>query len=148
MKKTSVLCVLSALVLGACDDYIDITRYSGYVQNCYHDIIDNPNNCTQNKRTVVKYCRCSEQAEVLIRQKKAEMQNNAQAGSQFYSGFGFFGALAQMEDVVQARRQLYDYTQKLYNNCAKDTGYTRIANCPKKEQTTETTTENNDAQGK
>lgn len=136
MKKNIFLVLVSVFSLCACDD-VDITRYSGYVQSCYHDIIDSPDNCTTKKRTVVKYCRCREKADVLVDQKRDEMKYNAQSHLQFSSGFGFIGMLAQMDYVAQMRQELQEYTQKLYDNCAKDTGYTRFANCPKKEQPTE-----------
>lgn len=144
MKKTSVLCVLSALVLGACDDYIDITRYSGYVQNCYHDIIDNEVNCTASERKIIKYCQCKEKMQVLIEEKKAQLQEADatvyNSAVSMFGGLGWFAyTLGTMDAVANGGmwKELDEYRQKLYNNCANDTGYTRIANCPKKEQITE-----------
>ncbi len=144
MQKTSVLCVLSALTLCACDDNIDITRYSGYVQNCYHNIIEDKDNCTNSKRKIIKYCQCREEMELLVSQKKAEMQEAYatayNSAVSMFGGLGWFAyTLGTMDDVANGGmwKELDEYRQKLYDNCAKDTGYTRIANCPKKEQITE-----------
>lgn len=140
MKNTYVLCVLSAFVLCGCDDNVDITRYSGYVQNCYHDIIDNENNCTISNRKIIRYCECTEDMQFLIQEKKVQLQEAyAYAYNEAVSRFGGLGWFAYNIGTMNGGMwdDLNDYRKKLYDNCAKDTGYTRVANCPQKEQITE-----------
>lgn len=136
MKRILTMCMLSIFVLSACEDNIDITRYPGYVQNCYHDIVDNKNNCTTSKRKIIKYCECCYEMEPLIAKKSADLDTaRYQVRSQLVSlgGLGLLtGALTMPEFNQGLIEELRNYTQKLYDNCAKDTGYTRIANCPKK----------------
>lgn len=140
MKKVFYGVLLLSL-LSACDDNIDIVRYSGYVQTCYHDIIDNENNCTTSKRKIIRYCQCCEEMEPLIAKKAADLEiakYEVQSQMVSFGPMGFLAGALTMPDFVQdLREELNNYTKKLYDNCAKDTGYTRIANCPKKEKITQ-----------
>ena len=121
----------TALVLTACDN-VDISKYPEGVQKCYNGIVFNDENCTKSKKTIVRYCECSQGQEAKINAKAAELEKdirgaNAMAGLMNRQWGGLFMAGAQND----AREKLEEYVQELYDECAKKTGYTRIKNCPK-----------------
>ena len=117
--------------LAACDN-VDISRYPESVQNCYNGIIYDSNNCTHSKRTIVKYCQCTTGKESEIKAKASELDQDlrgavALAGGMNRTMGGFFIAGAQNT----ANEKLHKFAQKLYDDCAKKTGYTRVKNCKK-----------------
>jgi len=128
-----ILMIISVLLIAACDN-VDVSRYPEGVQKCYNGIIYDNGNCTKSKRTIVKYCECTEAQEEKLK-VKAEELNKGLRGSAAFAGAmnntmsGFF--MAGMRNSAQS--QLEEYAQKLYDECAKKTGYTRIKNCKKTE---------------
>ena len=105
MKK--ILLFLPIFTLVACDN-VDISKYSEDIQNCYNKTISSEDNCTENKKIIVKYCEC-------ISTGKAEIK--APNG----------------ESVSDSIRAWVDM-QKLRDKCAEKTGYTF---CEEDEVTTE-----------
>lgn len=130
LKK--ILCVCSVVTLTACDN-VDISRYPESIQNCYNEIIYEDNNCTTSKKTIVRYCQCTDGKQADLDAKWNELNRGVRAAR----AGGFFkgnaGGLVRFGLQNSARAQYDAYAEKLFDECAKKTGYTRIKNCPKKE---------------
>ena len=125
MKKT-VLGVVALTVLSGCDN-VDITKYPVAVQECYNSIIYNNDNCTKSKKTIIKYCECSQGVQGQIEAKALEARQGAVAAATLFGGA--FGGLAGVGAAVQAQAVVNSYAQELYNECAEKTGYTRVSVC-------------------
>lgn len=125
MKKT-VLGVVALTVLSGCDN-VDITKYPVAVQECYNGIIYNNDNCTKSKKTIIKYCECSQGVQGQIEAKALEARQGAVAAATLFGGA--FGGLAGVGAAVQAQAVVNSYAQELYNECAEKTGYTRVSVC-------------------
>lgn len=94
LKKLVYACSLLALV--ACDN-VDVPKYPDDVQDCYYDTISSDNNCTKNKKTIIRFCEC-----VAARNAKIK---------------------AEGDDVSSAIVAFVE-RHKIHKGCAKDTGYT------------------------
>jgi len=126
-----ILIATTLLLVAACDN-VDISRYPESVQKCYNGIIYDDNNCTSSKRTIIKHCECVQAQDSKIN-AKAEELNKGLRGSAAFAGTmnaqwgGFF--MAGVRNTAQEK--LDAYAEKLYDECAKKTGYTRMKNCKK-----------------
>ncbi len=98
LKK--LLCVCSLLGLGACDN-VDVSKYPDDVQDCYYDTISSDNNCTKNKKTIIRFCEC-------VAARKAKIKEKIKADG----------------DDVQSSIVAFVERHKIHKGCAKDTGYT------------------------
>lgn len=94
LKK--LLCVCSLLALGACDN-VDVSKYPDDVQDCYYDTISSDNNCTKNKKTIIRFCEC-----VAARNAKIKAEG----------------------DGVSSAIVAFVERHKIHKGCANDTGYT------------------------
>lgn len=116
MKKILVLLGI-VLTVSACDSEVDITKYPEAIQQCYNGIYYNTNNCNKSK-TILKYCQCfTAKSTAIVEQTNQNIK---------YRGKGWdflnWGVKAAGEKKLQAAA----------NECAEKTGYTRVANCKKK----------------
>ena len=93
MKKLLLLPV--ALLFVACDR-VDISKYPEDVQACYNDAINDKDNCTESKKTVVKYCEC-------VSAKMAQMPDESSASYAI---------------------RMFVERHKIRKECAEKTGYT------------------------
>ena len=136
MKK--LIFLIPVFVLASCDN-VDITKYPESVQSCYNGIINADNTCTKRKKTIVKYCQCNDSLEPEIQAKGQEiarklyLKYQASNVAAAVSGLGILGGMwAEREksaDLEEAKKEYAEFKDKLYDKCAKKTGYIRAKNC-------------------
>lgn len=130
MLKHLLLISLSVLVV-ACDN-VNVEKYSESIQKCYNGIIYSDDNCNTSKRKIIKYCQCTDAMEPKINAKAEELNQGLRGANAFASTMNRgWGNLFAAGVRNSAQNQLNEYAQKLYDDCAKKTGYIRIKNCKK-----------------
>lgn len=114
MKKLFLL--VGVLCVTGCDSEVDITKYPADIQQCYNAAYYHKDNCSKSKQ-ILKYCQCFSAKAAPI---NAETNQNIQ-----YRGKGWeflnWGVKAEGEKKLD----------QAADECAKQTGYTRVANCKK-----------------
>lgn len=126
VKKIMYLCCMLALV--GCND-VDISHYPESIQQCYNGIIYDNDVCTTNKRTIIKYCQCTDGKQPELDAYAAKLDSGVRAaGSMFHGSMRSFARIG-LQNSASAK---YDaFAEKIYDECAKKTGYTRVKNCKK-----------------
>lgn len=117
MKKLFLL--VGVLCVTGCDSNVDITKYPENIQTCYNSVFYHSDNCNKSK-TIIKYCQCfNAKSDAITKKTNQTWGTISQARAQ---NMLMYNAL---------EREAHESFNKAADECAKKTGYVRVANCKK-----------------